>query len=79
MNRAELVGKRAGPIGEHLDDRHVVDDGEGEIQIGEAVAAAERERSDDGAGDDALVLLGESQHAVTESIPLLHGEQRARV
>jgi hypothetical protein len=37
----------------------VVGDAEGEIQIGEAVAAAHGERADSGCGNHVLILLRE--------------------
>ena len=74
MHRVELVDERARPVVEHVRDRHVVGDREGEIQVGVAVAAAEGERADGRSGNGALVALREPQHALAESIPLLNRE-----
>jgi hypothetical protein len=57
----------------------VARDCEGEVEVGEAVApAVDCQRSDLGAGDDALVFLREPQHVLAESITLLDGEHRRR-
>ena len=55
----ELSGERARPVIEHVGDRHVVGDAEGEVQVGVAVAFVHCQRADGGSGDDALVLLRE--------------------
>jgi hypothetical protein len=47
------------PVIEHVSDRHVVGDAEGEVQVGEAVAAVHGERADGRSGNDALVVLRE--------------------
>jgi hypothetical protein len=60
-------------------DRHVVGDAEGEVQVGEAVAAVHGERAHGSSGNDALVLLREPKQTLAESIPLLNGEHEARV
>ena len=78
VHRVELVDERARPVVEHIGDRHVVGDAEGEVQVGEAVAAVHGERAHGGSGDDALILLREPQHALAESIPLLDGEHGPR-
>ena len=78
MDRVELVDERARPVVEHVRDRHMVGDAEGEVQVGEAVATTQGERADGGSGDDALILLREPEHAVAQRIPLLNGEHDAR-
>jgi hypothetical protein len=40
-------------------DRHVVGDAEGEVQVGEAVAAVHGERAHGGSGNHVLILLRE--------------------
>ena len=77
MNRVELVDECARPVIEHVSDRSVIGDGEGKVQVGEAVAAVHGERAHGGPSNDALILLRQPQHAVTESIPLLNGEHDA--
>ena len=74
-----FLDERVGPVVEHLGDRDVVRDRKGEVQVGEAVAAAERERTDGGPGDDAHVVVRKAQHAVAERIPLLDGEHATGV
>jgi hypothetical protein len=59
LYRVELVDKRARPVIEHITDRHVVADCEGEVQVGEAVAAVHGERAHGGSGNDALILIRE--------------------
>jgi hypothetical protein len=56
----------------------VVGDGEGEVEVGEPVAAAHGERAHRGSGDYALVFLREPQHAVTDGIPLFDREHGPR-
>jgi hypothetical protein len=38
---------------------HVISDAEGEVQVGEPVAAAHSQRAHGGSSDDALILLRE--------------------
>ena len=53
----------------------MVDDAEGEVEIGEAVAApVDRERPHGGSRDDTLVFFGEPKHALAECISLLDSE-----
>ena len=59
LHRVELVDERARPVTEHITDRHMVGDAEGEVQVGEAVAAVHGERAHGGSGNDALILLPE--------------------
>jgi hypothetical protein len=70
-DRVEPIGKVACPIGEHIGDGHAVGDAEGQIEIGEAVAAAVRERADDRGSNDARVGRRELEHPVTDTIALL--------
>ena len=79
MHCVPRIDERARPVVEHLRDRHVVGDAEGEVQVGEPVAAVHRERAYGSPSCDALVLLRELQHMVAESIPLLNREHRASV
>ena len=78
VHSVELVDERARPVSEHVGDRRVVGDAEGEVQVGVAVAGAHGERAHGGSGDDSLVLLREPQQAIAESIPLLDGEHEPR-
>jgi hypothetical protein len=64
VHRLPLADERARPVVEHLSDRHVVGDAEGEVQVGEPVAAVHGERARGGAGDDALNLLYELQQVL---------------
>ena len=59
VHRVELVDERARPVTEHVGDRHPVGDAEGEVQVGEAVAAVHGKRAHGGSCNDALVLLRE--------------------
>ena len=56
----------------------MVGDAEGEVHVGEPVAAVDGERAHDGSGDDALVLPPEPENALDESIPLLNREHDLR-
>jgi hypothetical protein len=59
VHRIELVDERARPVIEHLTDRRVVGDAEGEVQVGEAVAAVHGERADSGSGNDPPIFVRE--------------------
>lgn len=59
LHRFELVDERARPIVEHVGDLSMVGDAEGEVHVGEAVAAVYDERAHGGSGDDALILRRE--------------------
>jgi hypothetical protein len=65
----------ARPIVEHVGDPDPVDDAEGEIHVGEAVATVNGKRAHGGPGDDTLVLLRQLEHTPSESVPLRNGEQ----
>jgi hypothetical protein len=41
---------------EHISDKHVVGDNEGEVQVGEAIAAVHGKRAHGGSGNDASLL-----------------------
>jgi hypothetical protein len=56
----------------------VVSYAEGEVKVGEAVAAVHGERADGGSSDDALILLRKPQQMLAKSIPLLNGEHEPR-
>src|SRR5215211_687580 len=45
VHGVELGDERTCPVSEHLSDRHVVGDGEREVEVGEAVAAVDGERA----------------------------------
>ena len=55
-----------------------ISDAEGEVQVGEPVAAVHGQRAHGGSSHDALILLRELQHVLAESIPLLNGEHEPR-
>src|SRR4051812_30998596 len=57
VHRSEFVDERARPVMEHVGERHVVGDAEGEIQVGEPVAPVDGERADGSSGNHALILL----------------------
>ena len=78
LYRPELIDERGRPIIENLGDRDVVGDAEGEVQVREAIAVAHSERTHGRAGYDAVILLGEPQHALAKGIPLLDGEHERR-
>ena len=59
MHRFQLADERARPIAQHISDRHVVGNAEGEVQIGEAIAAVHGKRAHGGPGDDTLIVLRE--------------------
>ena len=59
VHRVELVDERARPVIEHISDRHVVGDAEGEVQVGEPVAAVHGQRAHGGSSNDPLILLRE--------------------
>ena len=79
MYCVRLADERARPVVEHVGDRLVVGDAEREIQVGEAVAGVNRERADGRSGDHALVLPGEPQQLLAESVPLVDREHAPRV
>ena len=64
LHRIELVAQPASPVVENLGNGDAVGDREGEVEIGEAIAAADCERADGGSGNDSSVLLGKRQHAL---------------
>ena len=78
MHGIEFVDEPACPVPEYIGDRHVVDDPEGEIQVRVAVSAVYGERAHCGSDHNALVLLGEPEHVLAQSIPLLNREHNAR-
>lgn len=78
MKRVKPVLERARPVIEHVSDEDAVRDPECEIQVGEAVATVQGERAHGGSGDDALITLGELQHAVAKSAPLFNREHEPR-
>ncbi len=78
MHRVPLADERARPVVEHLSEGHVISDAEGEVQVGELVAAVDGQRAHGGSGNDALIHLRELQHLLAESIPLLNGEHEPR-
>ncbi len=63
MHGGQLVAQRASPVVENRSNGRVVGDGEGEVEVGEAIAAADGERADSGSGNDSSVRLGKDQHA----------------
>src|SRR5206468_10424795 len=77
-HRVELVEQEACPVIEHVSDANIVGDTEGEVHVGEAIAAVNGERANDGSGHDALILVPEPQHSLAETIPLLNVEHEAR-
>jgi hypothetical protein len=79
VHRIELVKERARPGIEHRSDWHVVGDAEGEVQVGEAVAAVGGERAHGGCGNHVLIGLRELEQVLAERIPLRNGEHEARV
>jgi hypothetical protein len=74
LHGPELVDQLGRPVVEHLIDRDGVGDAEGEVEVGEAVAAVDREGTDDGARDDAVIALREPEDPRAERISLLDGE-----
>jgi hypothetical protein len=61
VHRLQLVDEPVRPGIEHLGDRHVVGDAEGEVQVGEAVAAVGGERAHDGCGNHVRIGLREPE------------------
>ena len=64
LHGVELVAQPASPVVENLDNGNIVGDREGEVEIGEAIAAADCERADSGSRNDSSVVLGKRQHAL---------------
>jgi hypothetical protein len=56
----------------------VVTNAEGEVQVGESVAAVHGERAHGGSSDDPLILPREPQQTLAESIALRDGEHALR-
>ena len=52
----------------------MIGDAERQVQVGEAVAVIESERTHDRSGDDALILLPHTQDALAERVTLFDGE-----
>jgi hypothetical protein len=77
-HRTELADEGPRPVVEHVVHPGVIGDPEGEIDVREAIAGIHRERSDDRAGDDAIVLPGELQDALAQLVALLEGEHGSR-
>ena len=78
MYRGKLVAKRARPVVEHVRDRRIVDDGEGQIQIREAVATAlHSHRAHSGSGHDARIRLRQPEQPITHGIALRDSEHEA--
>jgi hypothetical protein len=71
---AEFIDERPRPIFENLNDGDVVGDAEGEVQIREAIAVVDSQRTHGGSGYDAVILLREPQRALAEGIPLFDGK-----
>jgi hypothetical protein len=57
---------------------HVVGEGEGQVEVGPAVAAADRERADLRGGDDALVRVGQVEDPLAGAVACLDREQAQR-
>ena len=73
----EFFDERARPVVEHVGHRHAVGNAEGQVQVGEAVAAVHGERPHGGSGNHAFILVREPKQVLAESIPLLDGEHEA--
>jgi hypothetical protein len=58
LHRGQLVSQRASPVAENLSNGHIVGDCEGEVEVGEAIAAPDGQRADSGSSNDPSVLLG---------------------
>ena len=74
MNGVEPGGDRPRPVLEYLVDGDAVVDGEGEVEIGPAVAGAVCESADDGRCDHARVRLGQPEHVVAGAVAVLDAE-----
>ena len=74
VDAVELVRHSPGPVGEDLGNRHVVVDGERQVDVGPAVAGTLREPADDRRADDARVGLRQSEHVVASALAVLDAE-----
>ena len=72
----QLSAERARPVLENVRDRNAVGDPEREVQVGEAIAASDRQRAHSCPRDDALVLVGKLEHPRTQRVSLLDREHR---
>src|SRR5262245_13053119 len=76
MNRIEGRDELTRPVVEDVHDRHALSDGEGEVEIGPAIAGGIGQRADDGAGNDARIGLSQVEHPVTDALAVVHAEHR---
>ena len=74
MNGAQIRRQLARPFGKDFVDGLVVVDREREVEIGPPVAGPVREPTHDRACDDPSVGLGESEHALADTVPVVDGE-----
>lgn len=68
MDRAEFLNDHGRPIIENPGDRDPAGDTKPEIQVGEAVAAAYRQRIHDRPGHDAVILMRAGAGAQNDQI-----------
>jgi hypothetical protein len=59
LHRRQIAAQHTSPVVENFTNGHTVGDREGQVEVGEAIAAADRQRADSSSGNDPLVLLRE--------------------
>ena len=74
MDAAEPVGDGSRPVLQHGGEGDAVLDGEGEVEVGPAVAASVGETADDGRCDHPRVRLGQPEHVVAGAVAVLDAE-----
>jgi hypothetical protein len=76
VDRVESRDEILRPVVHDDGQRDAVCDGKREVEIGPAVAFVERQGSDDGAGDDAIVGLGQREDVIADTVAILDREHR---
>jgi len=69
-----LIDERVCPVSEYRGDRRRLSDAERQVQVREAVALVHREGSDGGSADDPVIILAQTQHAITQAVSPVNGE-----
>ena len=77
MNAAEFGCHLPRPLLEDVVDGRSVVDGEGEVEVGPAVARTVREAADHSGGDHARIGLGHAEHVVAHAVSILDAEHEA--
>ena len=74
MDRVELGCELPGPVAQDVAHRHGVGDGERQVEIRPAIAAAVRKSPDGGGSDHARINRCHLQHAITHAVTVVDTE-----